>query len=128
MSTHTDDLSSHLLKVIPAGPGVHAFFCFRPTSTANAFNVLVYKGVIYLSSPDHGALTLMPFAPDALVWLERCVHDDEAIIEAIPENLIGSVLRETFEPDTEEWLEPSDSTAFFIAALRRFVALRRQSA
>jgi hypothetical protein len=115
--SYDDVLSHHTLKEIATGREVMAYFVYKPTTTTDAFNLLVFKGVIYLSSPDHGAMTFMPFAPDALTWLERSVHDNETLIAAIPENLSVS-----FGEVTE------DSVDFFLAALRRFHALRRREA
>jgi hypothetical protein len=123
--SYDQSLSLHTLKEIPTGPGVKAFFCFKPSTTTDAFNLVVFKGVIYLSSPDHGALTLMPFAPDALIWLQRNVHSEEALLEALPENLTFGL---TDRLDISVEMYRHDSVEFFLAALRRFQALVRRAA
>jgi hypothetical protein len=126
---HGYNLNNHTLKEIVSGREVRSFFCFRPSSTTDAFNVVIFKGVIYLSSPDHGALTLMPFAPDALIWLENNAHDDDALVAAVPDNLHRAVWQ--YEPDEEEYetiAGLTDGAQFFLAALRRFLLLLRRDA
>lgn len=114
---HVDRLRHHGLKRIHAGLEVHAFFCFRPSTTTDAFNLVVFKGVLYLSSPDHGALTFMPFEPDALEWLNDNAHDPEALLEAVPQNALEIVTGQREHEDGSVELVHDDSIDFFLAAL-----------
>ena len=124
---HLERLRHHGLKEIPTGREVQAYFCFRPSTTTDAFNLVVFKGVIYLSSPDHGALTFMPFAPDALVWLERNAHDPESLMDVIPQNMLELIAGEIEHEDGTIEVVHHDSIDFFIAALMRFHVLWRRA-
>lgn len=114
--TYLARLSEHSLKEIPAGPSVRAYFAYRSSTTTDAFNFVIFKGVIYMSAPDHGALTLMPFAPDALEWLSRNAHNPDALIEALPQNLVEIVTGEQEDEDGSIEVLHHDSIDFFLAA------------
>lgn len=109
-------LQDHSLKEIPSGPGILAYFGYRSSTTTDAFNFVVFKGVIYLSAPDHGALTLMPFAPDAMTWLARNAHNPDALLEAVPQNLVEIVTGEVEDEDGTLEVVHHDSIDFFLAA------------
>jgi hypothetical protein len=125
---YLERLRHHVLKEIPSGPGVKAFFCFRPSTTIDAFHLVVFKGVIYLSSAGHGALTLMPFEPDALVWLDDNAHTTDVLLEAVPQNMLELIIGCCEDDDGSLEEVYHDSIDFFFAALQRFVQLRRKAA
>lgn len=125
---YLDRMHHHRLKEIPTGPEVQAYFCFRRGTTTDAFNFVVFQGVIYLSAPDHGALTLMPFEPDALLWLDRNAHNVEALLEAVPQNMLEIITGETEHEDGSIELSHDDSIDFFLAACILVSRLRRASA
>lgn len=125
---YLDRLVDHSLKEIPSGPGIQAYFAYRSSTTTDAFNFLVFKGVIYLSAPDHGALTLMPFAPDALGWLSENAHNPDALLEAIPQNLVEIVTGEQENEDGSIEVTHHDSIDFFLAAAMFVNRMLRASA
>lgn len=108
-------LRGHTLKEIPNGPEVKAYFVYRPGTTANAYSVVLFMGVVYLSSADHGAITLMPFEPDPLRWLDTHAFRLDTLEEVVPENL-GYLVEEA---------ERHPSASFFLAGIARFIELLR---
>lgn len=108
-------LRGHTLKEIPTGREVQAYFVYRPGTTANAYSVVLFMGVVYLSSADHGAITLMPFEPNAIRWLDTHAFRLDTLEEVVPENL-GYLVEEA---------ERHPSASFFLAGIARFIELMR---